>query len=194
MTFEVGTWGTWEHTPHACARARERGWDLVPHVPTFPSRLKVLFCGGPRCPGLEDLAPGGRSSRKDSPMSSAPKLVRTPFQTSRAMDFFSEKELVTQTGHGIGEWPLVIVKELLDNAHDGCEDANIAPVINVAADACGITVSDNGPGLPEPTLKGALDFNVRVSDKEAYVSPCRGAQGNALKTLIPMPVVIDPNA
>jgi DNA topoisomerase VI subunit B len=127
-------------------------------------------------------------------MSSAPKLVRTPFQTSRAMDFFSEKELVTQTGHGIGEWPLVIVKELLDNAHDGCEDANIAPVINVAADACGITVSDNGPGLPEPTLKGALDFNVRVSDKEAYVSPCRGAQGNALKTLIPMPVVIDPNA
>lgn len=39
-------------------------------------------------------------------------LNRTTFRTSRAMDFFSEKELTTQTGHGIEEWPLVVVKEL----------------------------------------------------------------------------------
>ena len=31
-------------------------------------------------------------------------LVRETFQTSREMDFFSEKELVTQTGHGRDEW------------------------------------------------------------------------------------------
>jgi DNA topoisomerase VI subunit B len=128
---------------------------------------------------------------KKQALSFGPKLARTTFQTSREMDFFSEKELVTQTGHDRSEWPLVIVKELTDNGLDGCEDADIAPVIKVTADARGITVADNGPGLPELTLKGAMDFSVRTSDKEAYVSPCRGAQGNALKTLIPMPVVID---
>jgi hypothetical protein len=108
------------------------------------------------------------------------------------MDFFNQKELVTQTGHAVHEWPFVITKELFDNALDACEDAGIAPVIEVAADAAGITVSDNGPGLPEATLRGVLDFTTRVSDKEAYVAPCRGAQGNAIMTLIPMPGVCDP--
>jgi hypothetical protein len=121
-----------------------------------------------------------------------PKLARTTFKTSREMDFFSEKELVTQTGHDVNEWPLVIAKELIDNALDACEEADIAPVIEVVADACGITVKDNAGGLPEATLKGALDFTVRASNREAYVAPDRGAQGNALKTLIPMPRVIDP--
>jgi hypothetical protein len=127
-------------------------------------------------------------------MNTPKKLTRTTFHTSREMDFFSEKELTTQTGHEIGEWPLVIVKELLDNALDACEDADIPPVIDVVADATSITVRDNGPGLPEETLKGALDFTVRASNREAYVSPCRGAQGNALKTLFPMPRVIDSDA
>ena len=102
------------------------------------------------------------------------------------------QHLGTQTGHEVSEWPLVIVKELLDNALDACEDADISPVIEVVADATGITVTDNGPGLPEATLKGAMDFTVRASNREAYVSPCRGAQGNALKTLLPMPRVLDP--
>src|SRR6516165_511877 len=86
------------------------------------------------------------------------KLVRTTFKTSRVMDFFTEKELVTQTGHEVRDWPLVIVKELVDNALDACEDADIAPIVLVTADAAGITVTDNGPGLPETTLEGAMDF------------------------------------
>jgi DNA topoisomerase VI subunit B len=121
-----------------------------------------------------------------------PRLNRTTFRTSREMDFFSEKELVAQTGHGREDWPLVIVKELFDNALDAGEEADVPPVLDVAADACGITVRDNGPGLPEGTLKGALDFTVRVSSREAYVSTTRGAQGNALKTLLAMPKVLDP--
>jgi hypothetical protein len=121
----------------------------------------------------------------------AEKLNRTTFVTSREMDFFSAKELVTQTGHEMGDWPLVIVKELFDNALDACEDADIPPVICVTADAAGITIRDNGPGLPEKTLAGALDFTVRASSREAYVSPSRGAQGNALKTLIALPSVLD---
>jgi hypothetical protein len=107
------------------------------------------------------------------------------------MDFFSEKELVTQTGHATNEWPLVIVKELVDNSPDACEEADIVPIIDVAADAGGITVKDNGPGLPEPTLKAAMDFTVRASNREAYVAPDRGAQGNALKTILPMSRVLD---
>src|SRR5262245_37366458 len=123
----------------------------------------------------------------------ANRLQRVTFKTSREMDFFSDKELITRTGHVPEELPLVIVKELLDNALDACEEAAVtAPVLTVAADPTGITVTDNGPGLPEPTLRAALDFTVRASNREAYVSPCRGAQGNALKTLLPMPSVLDP--
>ena len=133
---------------------------------------------------------GSRMSKKQA-LSSA-RLNRTTFRTSREMDFFSEKELVTQTGHEIDDWPLVFVKELVDNALDACEETDVAPVIHVTADATGITVRDNGPGLPEKTLSGAMDFTIRASNREAYVAPDRGAQGNALKTILPMPVVIDP--
>ena len=34
------------------------------------------------------------------------RLKRQTFETSREMDFFSQKELETQTGHGRHEWPL----------------------------------------------------------------------------------------
>ncbi len=54
------------------------------------------------------------------------KLNRTTFQTSRLLEFCSEKELVNQTGHQTHEWPLVILKGLLDNALDACEEAGVA--------------------------------------------------------------------
>jgi DNA topoisomerase VI subunit B len=123
--------------------------------------------------------------------SAATKLHRITFQTSRLLDFCSQKELIAQVGHQPAEWPLVILKELLDNALDACEDARLAPVIAVTVDDGGITVQDNGPGLPGSTIDGVLDFSVRVSSREAYVSPTRGAQGNALKTLVAMPYVLD---
>ena len=129
--------------------------------------------------------------RRKQAVRAAPKLDRTTFRTSREMDFFSEKELVTQTGHDKTEWPFVIVKELIDNALDACEESDIPPNITIAADANGITIADNGPGLPESTLRSALDFTVRASNREAYVAPDRGAQGNALKTILPMPRVLD---
>ena len=121
----------------------------------------------------------------------APTLERITFRTSRLLDFCSRKELIAQTGHREEEWPLVALKELVDNALDACEDAGIAPVVTVTADDDGIEVSDNGPGLPAETLDGVLDFSVRVSSREAYVAPDRGAQGNALKTIIAMPFVLD---
>ena len=112
------------------------------------------------------------------------------FVTSRQMDFFSESELVTQTGHCIDEWPLVFVKELVDNAVDAIEETDASPVIEVVVNESGITVTDNGPGITDEVINGVLDFSVRASSREAYVTPSRGRQGNALMTLVAMPYVL----
>jgi DNA topoisomerase VI subunit B len=124
------------------------------------------------------------------PRKQPPRLERLAFRSSRLLEFCSEKELTLQTGHPASDWPLVVVKELIDNALDACEEAGIAPVIEVAVDGNSITVTDNGPGLPEATLDGVLDYTSRTSSREAYVSPTRGAQGNALKTVLAMPYAL----
>jgi DNA topoisomerase VI subunit B len=129
-----------------------------------------------------------------APMTAA-VLRREAFTTARTLEFCSEKELVNQTGHSKEEWPLVILKELADNALDACEEVDVAPVIDISvstrAGRLYICVSDNGPGIPPETVKSTLDYTVRVSSREAYVSPTRGAQGNALKTLVAMPFALD---
>ena len=121
----------------------------------------------------------------------AAHLERTTFRTSRLLDFCSRKELIAQTGHQPEEWPLVVLKELVDNALDACEEAEVAPEVAITVDARGVTVADNGPGIPEETVAGVLDFTTRASSREAYVAPDRGAQGNALMTLVAMPFVLD---
>jgi len=120
-----------------------------------------------------------------------PSLKRTTFRTSRLAEFCSEKELVSQTGHDVEDWPLVVLKELIDNALDACEEAGTASVIEVTVTDCSIVIADNGPGIPSETIEGMLDYTARVSSREAYVSPTRGAQGNALKTILAMAFAID---
>jgi hypothetical protein len=126
-------------------------------------------------------------------MSPAAVLSRATFKTSRLIEFCGAKELVAQTGHEIEQWPFVIIKELLDNALDIAEEIGAAPVVEVAVSTNRgeIIIADNGPGIPPDTVAGILDYSVRVSSREAYVSPCRGAQGNALKTIIAMPFALD---
>jgi DNA topoisomerase VI subunit B len=116
---------------------------------------------------------------------------RTAFSTSRQLDFVSEKELTMQCGHPRDDWPLVVIKELVDNALDATQEQGIPPEITVTVDGSSITVEDNGTGIPPETVDQVLDFSVRVSSREAYVAPDRGAQGNALKTIIAMPFVLD---
>jgi hypothetical protein len=124
------------------------------------------------------------------------KIERVAFETSRLMEFCTQPELVNQTGHEEDDWPRVIIKELVDNALDACEEDGIAPVIGVtvvtAEDPAQVvfTIEDNGPGIPPATVAGILDYTKRVSSREAYVSPTRGAQGNALKTVLPMGYVL----
>ena len=50
------------------------------------------------------------------------------------------------------------------------------------------------PGARTGNRRRHLDYNVRVSSREAYVSPSRGAQGNALKTILAMPFALDGEA
>jgi DNA topoisomerase VI subunit B len=119
------------------------------------------------------------------------QLDRQHFATSREMEFFTEKELTAQTGHRRDDWGAVVLKEGIDNSLDGCEDAGTAPVIHVTITEDRIIIADNGPGIPEEVITRMLDYSVRVSSREAYVAPDRGAQGNALKTLIAMPFVLD---
>jgi DNA topoisomerase VI subunit B len=126
---------------------------------------------------------------------SAVRLQRVAFTTSRLAEFCSRKELVAQTGHDVADWPLVILKELLDNALDATEEAQIPPEIDVqvSTDTGEISVADNGPGIPAETVQDILNYSYRVSSREAYVSPTRGAQGNALKTLIAMAFALHGN-
>ena len=120
-------------------------------------------------------------------------LQRVTFKTSRLAEFCGRRELVAQTGHAVEDWPLVILKELVDNALDAAEEAEIAPEIDimVSTETGEIVITDNGSGLPPETMEGILDYTSRVSSREAYVSPTRGAQGNALKTIVAMPFALD---
>src|SRR6516165_526707 len=119
-------------------------------------------------------------------------LTRTTFRTSRTLEFFSERELTMQLGVSRDFWARAILKELLDNALDACEQTDHPPVITVTEDEAAhtLTVQDNGPGLPVTTLEKSLDYTVRVSDKANYVSPSRGQLGNALKCLWGLPYVL----
>jgi hypothetical protein len=122
---------------------------------------------------------------------SEPKLTRVAFKVSRLMEFCSERELQNQTGHAVYDWPLVVGKEAMDNALDAAEEAEVAPTITVIVDSGTIIVEDNAGGIASETIESILDYAIRVSSREAYVSPTRGAQGNALKTLLAMGYVLN---
>ena len=48
-------------------------------------------------------------------------LQRVAFKTPRLAEFVGQRELTAQTGHHPQDWPLVILRELVDNALDECE-------------------------------------------------------------------------
>jgi DNA topoisomerase VI subunit B len=116
------------------------------------------------------------------------------FEASRAAEYFDARKLSTHTGVESTEFASVCLKELVDNALDACETERVAPEIDVEVTygegVLSLTVSDNGPGVPPELVERILDYSVFVSDKAAYRSPTRGAQGNALKTVIGIPYAL----
>ena len=123
------------------------------------------------------------------------KLHRTTFKTTREAQYVEARTLMSMTGQVSSKFADVVVKELMDNALDACEAAGVAPEITLSVENgsdghAAITVSDNAGGIPSETVHGTLDFGVFVSDKAAYRSPTRGAQGNALKTVFGIPCAL----
>ena len=122
-------------------------------------------------------------------------ITRTAFTTSRLLEFCTVAELIKLVGFGPTLWPMAVVKELIDNALDAAEEAEIAPEITVAISTKNntISVTDNGPGIPADTVVRLLDYTKKTSSREAYVAPTRGAQGNALQSLLAMAFALDGN-
>ena len=116
-------------------------------------------------------------------------LERETFETSRELEYFSEKELTAQIGYEPEYWPVAILRELVDNALDAAESVDVLPKIKITTDNDCISVSDNGPGIPSQTIERSLDYLVRVSNKAHYISPTRGVMGNALKVIWAAPFV-----
>ena len=121
-------------------------------------------------------------------------LERTMFETPRVLEFFDAGELVKQTSYQQPFWPLIVLKELVDNALDACESVNVSPDISVNIECqsgtARVTVTDNGPGITSETVARLLNFSTKLSDKSAYRSPTRGQQGNAWKTILAIPFVM----
>jgi Histidine kinase-, DNA gyrase B-, and HSP90-like ATPase len=120
-----------------------------------------------------------------------PQLQREVFSTSRLAEFASNQGLITATGYGPYDWPRYIVKELVDNGLDDQEEHGIAPHITVEITDDRIVVSDQGSGLTNEVLDRIRDYRNRTSAREAYISPSRGAQGNALQTILAVPFALD---
>ncbi len=110
-------------------------------------------------------------------------LKRSTFETSRALEYLTEKELRAQIGYGAEYWPAAILRELIDNALDACEAADVLPMVTISTTDDCLIITDNGPGIPAQTIIKSLDYLVRVSNKAYYVSPTRGQMGNALKVV-----------
>jgi DNA topoisomerase VI subunit B len=73
-----------------------------------------------------------------------------------------------------------------DNALDACEAAGVAPRIKIELGQDHISVADNGGGISPETIDRIVDYGFKTSSNAAYRSPTRGAQGNALQTLLAM--------
>jgi len=135
-----------------------------------------------------------RRARNAKPSRNNRQVVRETFSLSRTLEYFSEAELTKQIGYPRQLWLLAIVKELVDNALDNCEEHGILPEVTITLTANSLSVRDNGTGIPPETVAKMLDFTKRVSSREAYRGAPRGSQGNAGKCILGCPYVLNDGA
>ena len=125
-----------------------------------------------------------------------PTVRRTVFSTPRSGEFVELRALQAQTGQPAEMFGDVVLKELLDNALDGAETADRAPVIEISIrtddyrEITLVTMTDNGAGITSDIVTRLCDFDQLVSDKARYRGPTRGAQGNAFKTVLGIPFAL----
>ena len=92
------------------------------------------------------------------------------FTVSRALDFLIERELTRQIGHGSERWPLVVVKELTDNALDDAEEAQLPPRIEVTVNEELIEVRDHGSGKAARYSAIATGGEHRMTDSRQHAN------------------------
>src|SRR5215204_4066620 len=118
---------------------------------------------------------------------------RTTFSSSRAAEYFTAEGLTKLTEQSAENFGDVVIKELGDNALDASETADdvVVPELLISCERreelTNISIADNGVGIPPKTVESMQNFSTLTSDKAPYRSPTRGAQGNALKTIISSP-------
>jgi len=93
------------------------------------------------------------------------------------MEFFTGPELTTQIGYGKALWPLVLTKELIDNALDICEGMRVPAVIKVTLELNALTIaimfSPGGAAMPQRMSRLTLKSYTRPEDQQtATSSPC----------------------
>ncbi|NJN76351.1 MAG: ATP-binding protein [Synechococcaceae cyanobacterium RL_1_2] len=109
-------------------------------------------------------------------------MLRQNFIKSRNLEYFTVAELSMMMGAEPQRWPIMLIKECIDNSLDASE--KFGPVVlDLTITTNDFTITDDGPGIPTEVIKNSLDYSVRVSSNDAYVSPTRGQLGNALKLL-----------
>ena len=106
--------------------------------------------------------------------------------TSTVIDYFTIDGLEKKLGQTADYWPTVLLKELIDNALDATEplpDKQIC--IQYDSSSQTLTITDNGPGIPEQALDGGIyDFEKYHSSNRYFITPSRGKQGVGLKAVI----------
>jgi DNA topoisomerase VI subunit B len=121
-------------------------------------------------------------------------LDREILTFSRDLEFFELNTLRAATGQNEGHFHHVILKELIDNALDACERDSVNPEILVEIwqrdNRYNFKIGDNAGGLDKDVIERIIDIRSFTSNKSAYKSPTRGAQGNALKTIMGIPVAL----
>lgn len=119
--------------------------------------------------------------------------LREAFSLSRSLEYLSESELTKQIGYEREVWLEVVLKELIDNALDHCEEIGRLPEVVVTLTADSLSVRDNGLGILAEIVAAMRDFENRTSTRAAFRCPTRGAQGNAGKIIVAAPFVLNGN-
>jgi len=107
---------------------------------------------------------------------------------SRSMEYLTIDGLTKMTGVPPDLLDIYTLKELLDNALDAAEMTAAFPSIQVvlscAGDMLNIGVSDQGTGISLEMVREVTNFERFGGTKYFVKKPTRGAQGNALMTIV----------
>jgi len=123
-------------------------------------------------------------------------LEREYFSVDRDDEYFTIDGLSKMIGQQPDQWRHAALKEMVDNALDTAESAYplIAPDILIefteSENGLTLTVTDNGPGIAADKVQRLTNFRAYQTNKFGYRAPTRGAQGNAIKTLLGIPVAL----